>query len=1545
MKTRVANESLAALMDRHTVTGAAELCHLEGDRIRCLACGHRCLIDVGLRGICKARFNEEGQLKVPYGYVAGLQCDPVEKKPFFHVYPGSDALTFGMLGCDLHCSYCFPGETAVITNRGPITLAEAFQSATRVDQTSDAEIAYPEGLQAVAASGTLRPVRAVFKHSYQGQLTILRPYYLPELRCTPDHRVYATEDVSVAPQPVPAGKLTTSHFLAIPRRHAFGSDQVVDTIKELADHQVTYRVPWDLSVADRQVIAEATASGKTSREIGAALGKRASYIRHVRCKIARGRSEDHRSCGPLVEAETIRFPNEHRPGIPATIPLDKDLARLLGFYCAEGCVTRGKNRPNSYTLNFSFSPEETELVEEVRQLLSRCLGLRAHRVQRSTTLAVAVAKSSAALLFKRLAGSGAATKRIPRQLFEAPREIVEAFLDAYLEGDGHRCSNGKMSATTVSRELAYGVAWLALKLGHLPSLYDTPMPAEGTIQGRAVNRLPHQYTVVWYTEPLASRKVVETEQHFLIPLRDISSVDYSGDVYNMEVEEEHNYLAGLFLVKNCQNWLSSQALRDSNAVAPLRPITPAQMIDVARREGARLVVSSYNEPLITAEWAVGVFREARQAGLACAFVSNGNATPEVLDYLRPWIVAYKIDLKSFSDRNYRSLGGTLDNITRTIRMVHERGLWLEIVTLVIPGFNDSEAELRQAARFLASISRDIPWHVTAFHQDYKMTGPPATSAQSLIRAAEIGAEEGLRFVYAGNLPGQVGPWENTRCPSCRITLIERFGYLVRGYRVTPEGRCPSCQTRVPGVWPQAAREVKTGQDVAAYRSRLPRPVAVQGSVPEGPPPAAGPPPGGRSLPVVDFVRPQPLQGTQAMPIQQPAPAVTRSFPAQRPDLTAEHRQHLATAAAAMLRAVVHGQTPTFPPQLAEIRDWLVAGTFVSLKRGKHLRSCCGMLVQQIPLFQALEHSTARAAREDLRFPPVSPTELEHLELEVWLLYNPQPVQARGEERLHAVTVGRHGVQVVRGESSGLFLPSVAVESNWDARRFLDQVCVKAGLPPTAWRDDSTTLLTFEGEAIRGRLEGGAATVRRSTPWRPQDLQTYADFCRGNLTALLTGGIPNYYLLGAPDANVNGVVLSLQVQARGDTAGENSRTLSLSQVSLRHALPLQSTLFSLAQSAAQQLVAERLHPALLARLQASLTILHDPAMHGTVADPHLAGLDPQRRALLVMERNKTALLFDPARSGEDLLQEAAGQARVTDPATTGVFSFEVLTTAGQISVTTAPKPVRGPAGRPAAVAGSFYEADAGELSRTVDRLLAGERRPELWPAALVPHAGLKYSGRIAADVLKRIQIPRTVIVLGPKHTALGMDWAVAPHQTWELPGGSVESDFVLARQLCRAIPGLEMDAAAHQREHAIEVELPLLARLAPGAKVVGIAIGPASLDDCRRIATGLTGLLREREDQPLLLISSDMNHFATDAENRRLDALALAALERLDPEALFETVTQNSISMCGLLPAVIVLETLRQLGQLSRAEQVGYATTADVTGDTSRVVGYAGMLFG
>src|SRR6187399_1696271 len=244
----------------------------------------------------------------------------------------------------------------------------------------------------------------------------------------------------------------------------------------------------------------------------------------------------------------------------------------------------------------------------------------------------------------------------------------------------------------------------------------------------------------------------------------------------------------------CQNWVTSQALRDPVAGTPPRDVDPITLADDAVSLGAQVMVSTYNEPLITVEWAVEVFKEARQRGLVTGFVSNGNGTERVLEYLRPHIDVYKVDLKSFDDRRYRELGGRLQPILDTIVWLHRAGVWVEIVTLVVPGFNDGEAELRGLAHFLAGVSTDIPWHVTAFHQDYRMNDPANTTPEMLMRAAQFGRDAGLRHVYAGNLPGRVGTLEHTHCHGCGERLIARYGYLIQEYRLTPEGACPRCAT-------------------------------------------------------------------------------------------------------------------------------------------------------------------------------------------------------------------------------------------------------------------------------------------------------------------------------------------------------------------------------------------------------------------------------------------------------------------------------------------------------------------------------------------------------------------------------------------------------------------------------------------------------------------------------------------------------------------------------------------------------------------------------
>jgi pyruvate formate lyase activating enzyme len=507
---------LADLLARHTREGDLYE-KLPDQRVRCFACGHRCLIPPGHDGVCRVRFNEGGTLMVPHGYVGALQVDPVEKKPFFHALPGARALSFGMLGCDYHCGYCFVPGTEIVTSGGPRTLDSLFDGGRPVFETAtDAVVLRPE-VEVVTHRGRTRAVRGVFRHHYAGPMMSINLVGGTEIRATPDHEF-------------------------------------------------------------------------------------------------------------LVTARAAR-------GVP----------------------------PPSFFVPASAITPEFDLLEPT-------------------------------------------------------------------SGGGYR-----------------------------------------------------------------KRR-----------LEDTKVLTYDGPVYNLEVEEDRTYLVHGAAVHNCQNWVTSQALRDPRAVAPAQAVTPGDLVGEARRRGARIVTSTYNEPLITSEWAVAIFREARAAGLVCSYVSNGNGTPEVLDYIRPWVSLYKVDLKSFRDRRYRELGGTLDRVLWTIRALHEQGFWLEIVTLVIPGFNDSEDELKEIAQFLVSVSPDIPWHVTAFHKDYKMTGPDDTSVAALVRAAEIGTAAGLRFVYAGNLPGRVGRWEHTWCPGCGALLIERRGYTILRNEI-PDGDCPTCGLHVPGFWePNAA---------------------------------------------------------------------------------------------------------------------------------------------------------------------------------------------------------------------------------------------------------------------------------------------------------------------------------------------------------------------------------------------------------------------------------------------------------------------------------------------------------------------------------------------------------------------------------------------------------------------------------------------------------------------------------------------------------------------------------------------------------------------
>ena len=263
-------------------------------------------------------------------------------------------------------------------------------------------------------------------------------------------------------------------------------------------------------------------------------------------------------------------------------------------------------------------------------------------------------------------------------------------------------------------------------------------------------------------------------------------------------------------------------------------------------------------------------------------------------------------------------------------------------------------------------------------------------------------------------------------------------------------------------------------------------------------------------------------------------------------------------------------------------------------------------------------------------------------------------------------------------------------------------------------------------------------------------------------------------------------------------------------------------------------------------------------------------------------------------------------------------------------------------REPAVAGRFYPANPSELRADVEAFLSPPQA--LVPAigCIVPHAGYIYSGQVAGAVFSRLQIPSCCIVLCPNHTGFGHPLAIMKQGGWRTPLGELRIDAELAEMLQQAFPALAEDATAHRSEHAIEAELPFLQVIRPDVKFVPIAVGTSRLLLLEHLGEAVATALEAYEQRVLIIASSDMNHYEDDATTRVKDRKAIAQLLALDPRGLYETVMNESISMCGFGPAVAMLTAARRLGA-QRAELVQYATSGDVSGDRETVVGYAGIV--
>ncbi len=248
---------------------------------------------------------------------------------------------------------------------------------------------------------------------------------------------------------------------------------------------------------------------------------------------------------------------------------------------------------------------------------------------------------------------------------------------------------------------------------------------------------------------------------------------------------------------HCQNYEISQLPRERRDLEiPGTDMSPEEVVSLAASAGCGSISYTYTEPTIFMEFAYDCMRLARERGMKNVFVSNGFMSPEAANFIAPYLDANNIDMKGDDDFYRKVCGARLGPVKETIKTMHEKGVWVEVTTLVIPDYNDSDQVLSDIARFVKGVSPDIPWHVSQFYPAYKLLDKPRTPIDTLKRARQTGLDAGLKFVYMGNVPGE---GEDTVCPSCGAPVIERIGFTIMKNRLE-KGKCPSCGRSLPGIW-------------------------------------------------------------------------------------------------------------------------------------------------------------------------------------------------------------------------------------------------------------------------------------------------------------------------------------------------------------------------------------------------------------------------------------------------------------------------------------------------------------------------------------------------------------------------------------------------------------------------------------------------------------------------------------------------------------------------------------------------------------------------
>ena len=780
---------------------------VDDERIQCDVCPRACKLRQGQRGLCFVRGHEQGSIKLlTYGRSSGFCIDPIEKKPLNHFLPGTPVLSFGTAGCNLACKFCFHPDTPVATTKGLRRIADLFDACEEKTPHHDGWVAFPASLDVWTRAANRARVTKVFAHPYSGELLSLKASCCPPILLTPNHKVFAAHRSNAGQvRLLAAEQLTTEHYLSIPKRRP-GAGIRLDIAELLRRREPVAHAPRLRRIPGPNLVMALRANG-TSAEMGEALGYHPAYLRALRGQLARGALivDEPRAVRVRVEAGRVRFLGERGAGLPEFLEFTRDFAWLLGFYCAEGFVTAHPGRPNSYHLGFACGHHEQQLVDRTAQLLANVLGARSAITGRRTTITVDCSSTSVARLFEALCGSGARNKRVPAQLTQSPEPVIRAFLEGYLAGDGY-VAETHVVGNTVSRDLALGIYELGLHLDLLPTFFvHQPSPAK-VIEGRVVSQST-TYIVKFKRDRFETLERIRSERtsrrdagdNFLVPVRCIERIPYSGTVYNLEVDDpDHSYLVPFVAVSNCQNWDISKS-REVDTLADRA--SPEELARTACALDCASVAFTYNDPVVFMEYAIDVAQACREVGVKSVAVTAGYMCPEPRAEFYRYMDAANVDLKAFTERFYYKIcGGELKPVLETLEYLkHETDVWFEITTLLIPGENDSEGELDQLSSWVMDrLGADVPLHFTAFHPDWKMLDKPSTPPATLTRAREIALRNGLRYVYTGNVHDRDGG--STWCHKCGTCLIERDWYELGEWRLDALGKCVNCGEPLPGVF-------------------------------------------------------------------------------------------------------------------------------------------------------------------------------------------------------------------------------------------------------------------------------------------------------------------------------------------------------------------------------------------------------------------------------------------------------------------------------------------------------------------------------------------------------------------------------------------------------------------------------------------------------------------------------------------------------------------------------------------------------------------------